>query len=824
MNIQRIYHRYLAPLCLTAGLLFLAACQADDMPAPTFTEGNAVTFELDIPQAETATPQSRATAVTRANAIQTLDVLAFDTNGNFRHHYPAGELYTIDGGGKWLYRLPLTQSEAQGLRFVFFANLQDEVAQALQEGRIGQKDDLYREVAFQNKDWARNTAPYPMWGETPEAYDCSAAGQSLNRVSMLRAVSTIDVVLNGNATEAFGLPNFKLACVKVCDVPLKGYAAPAPGHFEWVKRQTNAQVRNEYVVKAATVVADSELMSFQTEGTAATNAIRGQIVVPESDADGTWHTTFLVGGYYGQDSRISWYRVNFSEQDEATGLLRPADLLRNKHYILNITRVTQAGYDTPEDAYAHQTENIHATLELRPDAGDLNHVAYNTEDYLATDKAELHVAAGKSDQLQVLTSFDEGWMLTGMPEWLEVSATQGAPGIQSALTFSLKDGHATEDEEAATVRLRAGSLELSVKVMPGENGVIEYETPYVKEVLQAADFGFPDGGFVPGGGMAFLQGHYLIAANNHAGQAGESAPASPCILIYDMTQKQVVATISEWTSGGQALDFRGTDDKPDYIDDVAVDEARHRLYVVRRQSCVEVFDISNPAQPTYVTRIGKWGEAAAYTQNRLSGSGAVLATEHYLLVRDDMSLDTYLYKDLTAENFQEVTCVTRDNQKMTHSGHQPAQWAVDPVDGNIYLTAYDNNFRGIYGIDPSRADDYVAKGQYWKQQDLRDRALPLDYQPTGLLVTSRKVYVTHQDGSLDVFSRRVLAEAPAATRRTVPEKAETTVNLRTTTGRHGKLQKIYQDPNDTESFWSIDLTNHTLVRLNMYRTSVEIRP
>ena len=141
----------------------------------------------------------------------------------------------------------------------------------------------------------------------------------------------------------------------------------------------------------------------------------------------------------------------------------------------------------------------------------------------------------------------------------------------------------------------------------------------------------------------------------------------------------------------------------------------------------------------------------------------------------------------------------------------------------IILTARSDEDSVVRALEEG-ADDYVAKGQYWKQQDLRDRALPLDYQPTGLLVTSRKVYVTRQDGSLDVFSRRVLAEAPAATRRTVPEKAETTVNLRTTTGRHGKLQKIYQDPNDAESFWSIDLTNHTLVRLNMYRTSVEIRP
>lgn len=807
MNRYKSYRKRLAHLCLTAGLLFLSACQTDDLPVLSVQEAGNVTFEVNLPLSETAVSQTRTSTINREKQIQTLDVLAFDADGSFRHYYPAGELYSIDGGGRWLYRLPLNPAEAQGLHFVFFANMHDEVARAVEEGRVGQKDNLYREIEFDNIDWVANpSVPFPMWGETPDGYDATSAVQDLNSVSLLRAVSTVDVVLNGNATEAFGVDGFKLACVKVCDVPLKGCAAPAPGHFEWREEQTGVQTFNEYTVKEATVATDTELTSLLTDGTAATNALRGKIIVSESDAEGAWNTTFLIGGYYGGSNRISWYRVNFP------------DLLRNRNYILNITQVTRAGYDTPEEAYANLPENIQATLELRPEAEGLTQMVYDSGNYLATDKTELHVAAGKSDQLQILTSASEGWTLTDIPEWLETSATQGAQGVRATVSFQLKDGYTSEDLQTVTLRLRSNLLEMAVKVRPGGGSVIEYETPYVCEVWQAADFGLGESEFLPTGGLAFFGNRYAVVPNNHADVPG--------IIIYDRERNEVAARLSEWSFNGQTLNFSGTADRPDYIDNVAVDETTGLLYVSRRQSCVDIFDLSDPTRPIYVTRIGKWGEAAAYTRNRLSGGGAVLPAADYLLVRDDMSLDTYLYKDLTSDKYQEITCVTRDNQKMTHSGHHPAQWSVDPVDGGIYLTDYNGSFQGIYRIDPSRADSYVQAGQNWRQQDLRDRALPLAYNPTGLLITERKVYVTRQDGTLDIFSRTALsgAQETKSTRRILPEQAERSIGLRTVTGRLGKLQGVYPDPLDAEGFWSMDLTNHTLVRLNLYRSSIEMQP
>lgn len=817
MKKRNLLYIWWAALTLISGLATLSACQADEPPALQVAETNAVEFELQTTPAQPKAAQTRIPSVTRENEIQTLDVLAFDAEDRFYRHFPAGELYTIDGGGKWLYRLQLTQEEAQGLRFVFFANLHDEVAQAVADGRITKKDDLYRQIKFANSNWTTHSDPFPMWGETPDTYDISTAEQALNRISMLRAVSTVDVVLNGTATEAFGLSNFKLACVKVCDVPLTGYAAPAPSHFEWAEQQIGVQRVNEYVVKKATVVEDADRMSFQTEGSTTTNALRGKIIVPESDAEGTWNTTFLIGGYYEGSTRISWYRLNLGKQDEKTGEMRPADLLRNQHYTLNITHVTQAGYDTPEEAYAHYPENIHATLELRPEAEGLSQVVYDAGSYLATDKTELYVAAGKSDQLQILTTNSEGWMLEEVPEWLEVSATEGTQGVRATVGFSLKSGYESDGLPTATLRLKAGHLEMSVTARPGNGNVIEYETPYVTETWQASDFGLPDGEFLPTGGLAFFGNRYAVVADNYN---------TPSLIIYDMEGKTTIIRLSEWTFNGLSQNFGGTAEKPDYIDNVAVDETTQRLYVSRRQSCVDIFDLSDPANPAYVTRIGKWGEAGATTRNRLSGSGAVLPTADYLLVRDDMSLDTYLYTDLTSEKYQEITCITRDNRTMTHSGHQPAQWAVDPVDGGIYLTSYNSSFQGLYRIDPSLADAVLQSGKVWQQLDLRDRALPLAYRPTGLSITDRKVYVTREDGSLDIFSRQTLAGAQEtkATRRVLPERAEQTVSLRTISGRPGKLQGVYQDPHDPESFWSMDLTNHTLVRLNLYRTSIEVQP
>lgn len=809
--------RRLAGLCIAAVAVLLAACQADDTAAPAAPAPGGVTFRLSVQAADAGA--TRTPAVATENAIATLDVLAFGPDGSFAGHFAAGDLYTIDGGKNWLYRLPLTAAEAQGLRFVFFANLREEVGRAVAEGRVTVKDELYKEVKFANKDWATAAEPYPLWGETRLGYDGQSAGQSLNRVSLLRPVAAIDVVLNGNATEAMGLPGFKLACIEVRDVPAEGYAAPAPGHFDWAVSTDGAQVTDGYAVSKPTVVGGAQAMAFRTGGTEATDALRGRVIVPESAAaDGGM--ALLIGGYYGQGGQLSWYKVAISSRDAATGLLRPADLLRGKRYLLNITGVGREGFATADEAYRQPAENIEATLELRPDAAGLNHIVYNGAAFIAADKAGLHVAAGKPARLRVLSTAAGGWQLAGLPEWLEASAMGGAQGVEASVDFALKDGYAAADCDPATVTLRATGLQLQVAVYAGGDGTIEYETPYVAEALQADDFGLAEGGFVAGGGMAFWQGRYIFVANNAGADA--TGGQGPSVIVYDMDARKTVATIAEWTHGGQTLSFKGPGGAADRIDDIAVDARRGRLYVARRQSCVEVFDISDPAAPAYVTRIGKLGTAGAYTRNRLSGSGAVLAAEGYLLVRDDMSLDTYLYDDITAAGFEEITCVTRDNRTMTHSGHQPAQWATDPTYGSVYLTDYSGDFKGIYRIDPSGADRWAEQGKVWQQQDLRSRALALGYRPTGLLITEAKVYATRQDGTLDVFSRSLLASAPAVGATRAATSPEGSVSLLTTAGRPGRLLKAYQDPADPESLWSMDVENNAIVRLNMFRTSVEV--
>lgn len=814
MNRYLSYRKHAARLLAAAALLLMAACQADDLPPATPEATEAITFSLDVMHPGTAGNATRNAAATE-NDIRTLDVLAFDADGLFRRHYAAGELYTIDGGAQWLYRLPLSKDEARGLRFVFLANLHEEVTAAVRNGLIGHKDDLHRHVTF-DTPWltARPDALYPMWGETPDAYDSDSNEQGLNRVSLLRAASTVDVVLNGNATEAFGISDFKLGCVKVCDVPLKSTAAPAPNHFEWVRRQTDSGMRNEYAVTAATVPETTYLGSFQTEGTAPVNAIRGQIVVPESDADGTWNTTFLVGGYYRNDSRLTWYRLNLSHPDATDGTNRATDLLRGKRYILNITRVAAAGHSSPDEALAHPSENISATLELRPETNELTHVAYNARNYLAASSSELHMAPGGEVQLRVLTDADGGWTLDGMPAWLTASDLSGESGSTATISLHATGGLTTGDTSNATLRLSAGPLTLSVTVRITTDGTILYESPYVREALDAAGLGLPDGSFNPGA-LAFMQEHYLILANNY-----RSAAAGPSVIVYDRRSNHVVATIESWTHDGQTLNFRGSDDAPDQIDDLSFDARTGRLYVARRQSCVDVFDMSDPTRPVYVSRIGRQGQRADHVKNRLCGSGAVLATERYLLVRDEINLDTYVYADIQPAAFQEITCVTRDDRNLRHSGHQPAQWAVDPVDGSVYLTDWDASFQGIYRIDPARADALSDAGRRWQQLDLRAGRLPLGYRPTGLLITDDKVYVTRLDGTLDIFARNLLTATPA-TRSGMPHP-ERSLSLRTATGRPGQLRKLYQDPAAPTDVWSIDTETRAAVRLGFHAAGIEV--
>ena len=89
-NISKLYIKCLAQLCLAATVLTLAACQTDELPAPQATAPGTVEFEIGVAQAEM--PVSRSTSVASENAIQALDVLAFDADERFFRHFAAGEL------------------------------------------------------------------------------------------------------------------------------------------------------------------------------------------------------------------------------------------------------------------------------------------------------------------------------------------------------------------------------------------------------------------------------------------------------------------------------------------------------------------------------------------------------------------------------------------------------------------------------------------------------------------------------------------------------------------------------------------------------------
>lgn len=819
---MKIKMKYLVSYSVFAALFvwagMMVGCSDEAMPGGMEEAGHGkVSFVLEVPRESEV--RTKAVSVTQATSVKNLYVLAFADGGEgsepgFAYARKVEGQYTIDGGEHYLcsFNADFTYGERQ--YFVFVANAGEAVENLFPSASGKGMDEVAESLAFENCDWVAAHKALPLWGKTLEAYTQeSVSGGSLNRVRLVRAVAAVDVVVNGDGTLVNGLEDFKIAHVEVRDAPGKGSVAPYAGNYEH---------RNDTCfITAPSVPSDAgspRVEAYRVGDGSAVSELRASVYLPEWKAPASSSAAgdmpcLLIGGYYGKGnvSEETWYRVDFV-QDTGDGL-RYADLLRNTRYVLNISQVSGKGHATADEAYRNASENMRATLDLRPDEAEgLTCVVYNASEFLATNTVSLNVGTGFDESLEVLTNASGGWQLADVPEWLEVSAGSGVVGERASLKFTVKsegDGGLRE----AVLTLSAGRLKQTVAVTERESREIWYLSAYAKRVITPEELGFDASKFILSGGIA-LHGKYLVVGNSYSSKSGSVYDVKPVVAIYDLENNKVVATIEEWEHDGNKLNFAGDANYSDYIDDIAVDEVDNYLYVVRRQSCVDVFDVSNPESPTYVTRIGKLlNTASGWTTIR--NSSAVGFSKEFVFLRTNAELNAYYRETIKSAGFGEIAPRAAD-LKMPVLGYQYRQFAKDESDGTFWLTEYGNDsFMGVYQLYPEKVDaDLGSDLQLYRAYNFRQHPVQLDFHPTGMLVDGEKVYMTKADGTITVLDRASFSVTANVKAHIPLKRTESSVG----NYQFGRMAKIYKDSRG--EFWTCDQGKSNIVCIGLEMSAV----
>lgn len=129
-------------------------------------------------------------------------------------------------------------------------------------------------------------------------------------------------------------------------------------------------------------------------------------------------TRMVVGGIYTDPRthkvdtnadgtpRVSYYRINFQDvYDTATPVQYP--VLRNHHYVFNITSVAAPGYDTPRQAAEGKPININVTvIDWK---NEINNVEYDGQSYFDLSERIIRLPrnAGSERSIEVESNVDE---------------------------------------------------------------------------------------------------------------------------------------------------------------------------------------------------------------------------------------------------------------------------------------------------------------------------------------------------------------------------------------------------------------------------------
>ncbi len=443
--------------------ILLAGCTAEE-ESDNITGGKAVVnVILQMPAA--TTPTTYSISEIDENTVENIDVLAFEPTTEpgsgwaFAYHTEGTSITDQTTGNptksKKQFTAKLIKKSNQQL-LVILANAHTQV-QALGAIAAGtDKDVLLSQLICENTgNWNANNdnskqerdsnrfSPFPMYGEIKTTVNDATV--EITGVKLLRAIARMDVISN--------VTNFALKKIYLYNTNTKGCIVPATTNLDGADR-----------VNAPTIPIGNVKNSSPLEYTVPTEMkygfLRTMYLFEAKAADAT---CMVIGGTYGSDSALTYYRIDFFKKNSnGKNTDEHCDILRNYRYLINVITVSGRGYDTPEQAFNAKPANLKYDIEdLSTNTTDTD---FNGQYYLSVNKNPVNLFGEETSDIYLLvkTNYPYGWtpsVPNSNDSWITI---EGASYTSIYIGVS---ANTTASERQGTIRIKAGDLIKDITVI-----------------------------------------------------------------------------------------------------------------------------------------------------------------------------------------------------------------------------------------------------------------------------------------------------------------------------------------------------------------------
>lgn len=454
-----------------------SACQDIDDAQISDTDEKTITFSVKIPGS--SEPKTYALSESNENDINSIEILLFNTNGNYTYQPIYSNVINTDSQNSRIKTFAVKIPQGT-YNMVILANARQVVTNSVNSFNQGDSKESVLEKLLITNTGKWNTSPgsggyirIPMFGEIP-SITVNATTAFNTPVNLVRMISKIDVAL----THTDATNNFKLESVRLYNYYNKGYIAPV--ETNWNQAQS--------MVTGASIPTSSSLTlgPLLYDGTAITTpniSSIGEIytfeAIKTNPSTLTSGTCLVIGGTYTGDSQATYYRVDFAQTSSSTTTYLP--LLRNHHYKVNITRVSDSGFATPTEAFNSRPANIEANVIVWNDS-KISDIAFDGQYMIGTSQKEFTFSRdqrniySQDNTISITTDYPPGWKIDKIVDasqnnitWLSmvsligVPITTGTSGSVSDMKLSLSE-NTSGSARIGFIHLSAGRLTYVIKV------------------------------------------------------------------------------------------------------------------------------------------------------------------------------------------------------------------------------------------------------------------------------------------------------------------------------------------------------------------------
>lgn len=361
-------------------IILLGACQNDDRYS--MQQDGPVLVKLSVSAADAGTALGNGTGTDAQ--ITSIYILQFNADAE-----SYGTLrYVAEGkknaGGTYTATLLQSVNNHDNYKLVILANLPDYgFLYGLYGKSYAQVQQTCLSMATDTPLVFDDTHPYPMFGVVNGGASVQVQDGTVytGNTELIRAVARVDIGIGTKKTSSDGTISwtntgsgkqpFVMTEVQVWKAGQKYTYMPALANYHWTATTTGGITSNKIVIDSPSAASGTTSTKTYDDSYIMNQTYCAEkIYLPEADLqwgsiyDGqhTSRLAIIVGGYYNNSPDMSYYRVDFTNDDSGDKM----NILRNHVYQFTIKSVKAAGYATAELAYKSMPKNLGFNVTIEP--------------------------------------------------------------------------------------------------------------------------------------------------------------------------------------------------------------------------------------------------------------------------------------------------------------------------------------------------------------------------------------------------------------------------------------------------------------------------